>query len=272
MKDRGTLNTQEALVEAYLTANEPQTLVSKLSCSTKILDSEYKPACLDEVINMRDNLSQQEQQQLLHILQKYDHLFDGTLGKFNMDPVSLPLTDKETKPVRARSYTVPSSAEQQLHTAYGNCKISGHWSPRQRLHFWMGIPNICNCQEEWNYKSCFWLEKGYLNSLLKHHPFPIPKFGDMIQSMESFTFATALDLCMGYYHIKLDSDSQKLCIIVFPWGKYKYKHLPMGIKIATFPDVFQIVVSKLTQDMEYVKTYLDDLLILSNNYFKRLPT
>jgi Reverse transcriptase (RNA-dependent DNA polymerase) len=39
----------------------------------------------------------------------------------------------------------------------------------------------------------------------------------------------------------------------------------MGIKIA--PDVFQNVMSKLTQDLEYVKTYLDDLLILTNRSF-----
>jgi hypothetical protein len=36
----------------------------------------------------------------------------------------------------------------------------------------------------------------------------------------------------------------------------------MGIKIA--PDAFQNVMSKLVQDMEYVKTYLDELLILTN--------
>jgi hypothetical protein len=45
-----------------------------------------------------------------------------------------------------------------------------------------------------------------------------------------------------------------------PLGKYKYKRLPMSIKIS--PDVFQNVMSKLTQDIDYVKTYLDDLLIL----------
>jgi hypothetical protein len=81
-------------------------------------------------------------------------------------------------------------------------------------------------------------------------PFPIPKIGeaDMIRSMEGFTFASGLDLNMGYYHINLDDDAQKLCTIVFPWRKYKYKRLPMGIKIA--PDVFQNVMSKLVQDME----------------------
>jgi dihydroorotate dehydrogenase len=95
-----------------------------------------------------------------------------------------------------------------------------------------------------------------LNLLLKRHPFPIPKIGeaDMISSMEGFTFASALDLNMGYYHIKLDADAQRLCTIVFPWGKCKYKRLPMGIKIA--PDVFQNVMSKLVQDMEYVKTII----------------
>jgi hypothetical protein len=45
----------------------------------------------------------------------------------------------------------------------------------------------------------------------------------MIRSMEGFTFASALDLNKGYYNIKLDhhADAQKICIIVFPWGKYK---------------------------------------------------
>jgi hypothetical protein len=67
----------------------------------------------------------------------------------------------------------------------------------------------------------------------------------MIRSMEGFAFASALDLNMGYYHIKLDADAQKLCTIVFPWlrGKYIYKRLPMGIKIA--PDVFQNVMSNI---------------------------
>jgi outer membrane phospholipase A len=60
---------------------------------------------------------------------------------------------------------------------------------------------------------------------------------------------------MGYYHIKLDheADAQKLCTIVFPRGKYKYKRLPMSIKISFYFDIFQNVMSKLVQDMEYVK-------------------
>jgi hypothetical protein len=75
----------------------------------------------------------------------------------------------------------------------------------------------------------------------------------MIRSMEGFTFASAFDLYMGYYHIKLDADAQNLCTVVFSYhmGKYKYKRLPMGIMIAWFLIFFQNVMSKLVQEMEY---------------------
>jgi hypothetical protein len=39
----------------------------------------------------------------------------------------------------------------------------------------------------------------------------------------------------------------------------------MGIKIA--PRCFQNIMSKLTQDVEYVKTHLGDLFLLTNNTF-----
>jgi hypothetical protein len=88
----------------------------------------------------------------------------------------------------------------------------------------------------------------------------------MIRSMEGFTFASALDLNMGYYHIKLDTDAQKLCTIVFPWGKYKYKRLPMGIKIAWILMFFKTSCQSLSKiwNMLRLTCYLDDLLILKN--------
>ena len=59
---------------------------------------------------------------------------------------------------------------------------------------------------------------------------------------------------LSHQNIKSDADAQKLCTNIFPREKYKYKHLPMGIKIA--PDDLYNAMSKLTQGMKYVKTYL----------------
>jgi hypothetical protein len=66
------------------------------------------------------------------------------------------------------------------------------------------------------------------------HPFSILNIMlcDMIHSMEGFICTTELDLKIIFYHIKQDSDAQKLCTVVIPWRKYNYKGLNMGIKIA----------------------------------------
>jgi hypothetical protein len=69
----------------YMSANEPQTLKDEYSRATKILDAEYKPASLDDVIKTCENLHVEEQHQLKELLQKYEHMFDGTLGEFNME-------------------------------------------------------------------------------------------------------------------------------------------------------------------------------------------
>jgi hypothetical protein len=59
----------------------------------------------------------------------------------------------------------------------------------------------------------------------------------VLQELEGFSFATALDLNMGYYAIKLDPVASKICTIIFRWGKYSYKRLPMGM--AGSPGIFQ---------------------------------
>jgi hypothetical protein len=85
MKDRGTLSSVEALIEVCMIANKPQTLRYEYSRATKILDAEYKPASLDGVIKTCENLHVEEQHQLKILLKNYEHLFDVTLGEFDME-------------------------------------------------------------------------------------------------------------------------------------------------------------------------------------------
>ncbi len=68
---------------------------------------------------------------------------------------------------------------------------------------------------------------------------------------------------MGYYTIRLDPDASKICTIIFPWGKYSYKQLPMGI--AGFLDSFQGNMPELMESLEYVHAYLDDILCISRS-------
>ncbi len=68
---------------------------------------------------------------------------------------------------------------------------------------------------------------------------------------------------MGYYIIRLDPDASKIQIIIFPWGKYSYKLLPMDISGS--PDIFKGKMSEQLESLEYVGAYLDDLLCISRS-------
>ena len=104
-----------------------------------------------------------------------------------------------------------------------------------------------------------------LNSLLKRKPYPIPKIQDLLATLNGFTFATSLDLNMGYYTIHLTPDASHTCTIIFPWGKYEYLRLPMGV--ANSPDIFQSKINKLMQGLEFVQAYLDDVLTVTKDTY-----
>jgi hypothetical protein len=66
---------------------------------------------------------------------------------------------------------------------------------------------------------------------------------------------------LGYYDIRLTPNAQKQFKIVFPWGKYSYLRLPMGI--ANSPDRFQSIIDQLIDGLNYLRAYLHDILIVA---------
>ena len=89
---------------------------------------------------------------------------------------------------------------------------------------------------------------------------------DLLESLLGFQWISAIDMNMGYYHIELDPYAQEVCTITFPWGKYSYNRLPIGISCA--PVIFQAEMSSLMEGLEFVRVYLDDLLVISKGTFE----
>ena len=100
-----------------------------------------------------------------------------------------------------------------------------------------------------------------LNKRIVRRPYPIPKISTTLQELEGFTYATALDLNMSYYTIRLDPQGFETFTIIFPWGKYSYLRLPMGYVGSA--DIFQAEMMDLMEALEYVRAYIDNLLVIT---------
>jgi hypothetical protein len=102
-----------------------------------------------------------------------------------------------------------------------------------------------------------------LNKRMVKKPYPIPKISTTLQELEGFTYATTLDLNVGYYTIRLDPTAAKTCSIIFPWDKYSYQRLPMGF--ARLADIFQVEMGNLMATLESIRVYIDDLLVITKS-------
>src|SRR6056300_232126 len=124
----------------------------------------------------------------------------------------------------------------------------------------MGLSSFRNSKKDGTVR--FLSDFREVNKRIVRTPYPLPKISSTLQEMEGFTYATQLDLNMGYYTIRLDGDAQKICTIIFPWGKYSYMRLPMGM--VGSPDIFQERMTSLMEMLEFIKVYIDDLLTTTN--------
>jgi hypothetical protein len=74
----------------------------------EILDAKYAKADLPAIV--RDNykhLNPSKQELLLSLLLKFEQLFEGTLGEWNLPPVSIQLKEG-AKPFHGRPYPIPN--------------------------------------------------------------------------------------------------------------------------------------------------------------------
>ena len=104
-----------------------------------------------------------------------------------------------------------------------------------------------------------------LNKSTKRKPFPLPHIKDMLHYVGRMRWATAVDLSMGYYHMKLNKELQDVCSIILPLGKYCYNALPMGFCGST--DIFQHALGTLFADLAHVLVYLDDIIIIGTGSY-----
>ena len=261
MRTAESLSNYKKLQAQFTAPKEPIVTREETKRAVKILDAKYEKADLPKIVKDNcDHLSSAQQRKLLLLLQKYEILFDGTLGDWQTSPVSFQLKDG-AKPYHGRPFPVPHVHLKTLKKEVARlCELGV--LKRQPSSEWAS-PTFIIPKKEGTVR--FISDFREVNKRIVRTPYPIPKISTILQEMEGFTYATSLDLNMGYYTIRLDGDAQKICTIILPWGKYSYQRLPMGV--CGSPDIFQERMTGLMATLDWVRVYIDDLLSLTKGDF-----
>ena len=72
---------------------------------------------------------------------------------------------------------------------------------------------------------------------------PLPKTDEIFPLLKEAKYFTALYLCGGYYHIKLDEESIPESAFITIFGKIKFLRLPFGLSQG--PDFFICLIYDL---------------------------
>ena len=179
----------DTLEQELLFAHDPDTTDAERIQG--IIESKYTPADLQKIVAECVHLEASEQKQLLRLLQKYEDLFDGSLGTWKTDPIQLELKEPNVKPYHAKPYPVPHSQEKRLKEEIK--RLCQYGVLRKINNSEWACPMFTISKPDGSLRSLADLRE--VNKVIKRKPFPLPKITDMLQKLEGFMYATSLDLC-----------------------------------------------------------------------------
>ena len=261
LRQRGELTEKAALIETlYHMVLQPPLLQKAEERQKSILDADYSQVDIDDYVDSLEKLSSEEKDKLKQVLHSHPTLFGGGLGELNVKPIHLEVKEG-AKPFHGNSHPIPKAYKVTTKKEIDHLEKIGVLEKNKDSPW--AAPTFIQPKKTGDVRVLTDFRR--VNAVLKRHPYPLPKIADILYELEGFRYATAINLSMGYYHIPLDEYSQQLCTTILPWGKYRYKKLPMGISSA--PDIFQSIMDDILGDLQFVRVYIDDILIISDGTY-----
>ena len=102
-----------------------------------------------------------------------------------------------------------------------------------------------------------------LNEALEREPYYSRTIDELISMFAGAKVFTIVDMDKGYWQVVLHPESRKLACMAFDIGRYQFKRLPMGSKVAS--DIFQRMLDSVYIGLPGVTGIADDMVIFGRN-------
>jgi hypothetical protein len=96
------------------------------------------------------------------------------------------------------------------------------------------------------------------NNLLRRH-YPLKGIEEITATITNSKFFTILDCKKGFWQLKVSPRTSEYLTFGTPWGRYSFLRLAFGL--ASAPEIFQQIMSRLLQGVKNTEVSMDDILI-----------
>ena len=104
------------------------------------------------------------------------------------------------------------------------------------------------------------LDPKDLNKAIQREHYPLPTIEDVATRLHGAKVFTKLDVRNGFWHVMLAEDSSFLTTFNTPFGRYRWRRMPFGIRSA--PEVFQRKMHELIEGMSNIEVVADDFVVV----------
>jgi hypothetical protein len=189
-----------------------------------IADAKYEQVNLEELVSKQSHLSVSERNDLYRVLIQHELLFSGKLGTYQHKVFHLDLKPGAV-PYHSKPYAVAMAHEATFKKELQRLVDIGVLKPCGATRWAAGTFIIPKKDGTVRWISDF----RKLNFYIDRKKYPLPQIQQILLHQRPYRYFTKIDVSMQYYTFRLDEESQELCTIVTPYGKYQYTGLPMGV-------------------------------------------
>ncbi|XP_042878233.1 uncharacterized protein LOC122257193 [Penaeus japonicus] len=209
------------------------------------------------------DLTEQQKADVRRILSKFQSVFTDVPGKTSVIDHKVKLYDE--KPIRSKPYPVPfalqkgieEDVERMLRLGLVEYSMSPYSTPMIAVKKKDGTNRLC-------------LDFRKINKITVFDAEPMPNQSAIMTKISNSKYFSKIDLSKGYWQIPLSEESRKVTAFQTSKGLLQFTVMPFGLinASATFNRLMRI----LFNDIENVETFVDDILIHTENWKDHIKT
>ena len=201
---------------------------------------------------------------LLHSLIAKDELLNEFAEVFDdKQPGKLPGTthlviDAEgVKPTQCNAKPIPVALKQRAKDGLDELVRQEILAPVDKPTDWCSRLVITEKKNTDELRFC--IDPRPLNKVLQREVHRLPVIEDILPELSKAKIFSKLDLKSGYLHCELDEESSYLTTMNTPFGRYRWKRLPFGLKVSS--EIFQKRLQQALAGLEGTECVADDIII-----------